>query len=244
VIGQGFEGQSGVLQLDFEPLRALVQHPPMFDRQLREAMPRRDLIREGERSRGMLLILEGWACCYKGQPDGARQVTTFLLPGDCSDAGFLLGEADHSIGAINRVLYAEIDEEQLEALGGPSATRAAWRHALVSSAINREWIVNVGRRTAYRRLAHLLCELVLRMRAAGLADGNSCDWPLTQHDLADATGLTAVHVNRTLQELRRDGLIALGGKRLDVPDLARLMRAGAFNSNYLHFYRDESVERG
>ena len=229
-----------MLQFDFEPLRQLVHGMPALARHIRETEPRRDLVREGESPRTMLLILEGWASCYKQQRDGRRQITSFLLPGDFADAGLILGETDHSIGAVNRVRYAEIDEEDLEALAGDpyELARAAWRHALVAAAINREWIVNIGRRTAYQRIAHLLCELVTRLRAAGLFEGGSCDWPPTQDDLADATGLTSVHVNRTLQLLRREGLIDLQRRRLIVPDLAALMRVGLFTSNYLHLERD------
>ena len=100
--------------------------------------------------------------------------------------------------------------------------------------MQREWTTNVGQRTAYERLAHLFCELFVRLRTVGLTDGKSCDFPPTQLDLADATGLTSVHVNRTIQELRRDGLIELHNRRLTIPDLRALMNACMFNANYLH----------
>jgi len=206
-------------------------------RHIREVAPRRDLISERERPRGVIWILDGWASIYKQLPSGCRQVTSFLIPGDLSDANvFILSEMDHSIGAVTRVRYAEIAPADFEALtdASPRIARALWKHSLVAASTAREWVLNVGQRTAYQRLAHLICEMVVKLRAAGLAEGDSYDWPLTQMDLADATGLTSVHVNRTLQQLRRDGLINLKGRRLVVPDLAALMRVGLFTPNYLH----------
>jgi CRP-like cAMP-binding protein len=104
---------------------------------------------------------------------------------------------------------------------------------LVDEAISREWIVNVGQRTGYERTAHLLCEVFFRMNAVGLAPDNSCDFPMTQHELADTVALSPVHVNRILQELRQDGLIVLRDKRLTILDLGKLKIAGIFNPNYL-----------
>jgi len=100
--------------------------------------------------------------------------------------------------------------------------------------VQREWTLNLGQRSAYERLAHLLVELYLRLKAVGRAEDGRCDFPLTQNDLADATGLTSVHVNRTLQELRRDGLIELERKQLQILDLERMMDISMFNANYLH----------
>jgi CRP-like cAMP-binding protein len=116
----------------------------------------------------------------------------------------------------------------------PRVTQALWWEALVNAAIQREWTLNLGQRTAYERIAHLLVELFCRLKSVRMTQGDSCDFPLTQNDLADAAGLTAVHVNRTLQELRRDGLIVLEHKRLTIPDLKRLAEAAMFNASYLH----------
>jgi CRP-like cAMP-binding protein len=113
-------------------------------------------------------------------------------------------------------------------------TQALWWHELVTAAIQREWTLNLGQRSAYERLAHLLVELYIRLAAVGRAQEGRCDFPLTQNDLADATGLTAVHVNRTLQELRRDELIELDRKQLRILDLKRMMDVSMFNPNYLH----------
>ena len=116
----------------------------------------------------------------------------------------------------------------------PRVTQALWWHELVTTAIQREWTLNLGQRTAYERLGHLLVELYLRLRTVGLASNGRCDFPLTQNDLGDATGLTPVHVNRTLQELRRDGLIELERRHLHILDIERLKSVSMFNPNYLH----------
>lgn len=232
----------GALQLHLEAFAKLSQQDrALIDRlirkNVREIPARRDLVREGEKPRAVNVVLEGWACRYKQLPDGRRQVVSFFLPGDLCDANvFILREMDHSIGAITRVRYAEIMPSDFEALmaQSPRVTQALWWHELVTAAVQREWTTNVGQRTAYERIAHLFCELFLKLRQVKLTDGNSCDFPLTQIDIADATGLTSVHVNRTLQELRREGLIELGGKRLTIPDLKALMNASMFNPNYLH----------
>lgn len=208
---------------------------------MREAAARRDLVREGEEPSAVNLILDGWACAYKQLPDGRRQIVSFLVPGEFGDANvFILREMDHSIGAITRVRYAEIAPAEFTALmeESPRIARALWWHALVTAAVQREWTMNVGQRTAYERIAHLICELFLKLRVVGLTDGDSCDWPLTQADIADATGLTPVHVNRTLQALRRAGLIELQARRLTIPDLGALMDAALFNPNYLHLDGD------
>jgi CRP-like cAMP-binding protein len=143
---------------------------------------------------------------------------------------------DHSIGAITRLRVAMITPDEMNTLtvGRPRITQALWWHELVTAAIQREWTLNIGQRSAYERLGHLLVELYLRLQTVGRARDGRCDFPLTQNDLADATGLTAVHVNRTLQELRGDGLIELERKQLHILDLDRLMDVSMFNPNYLH----------
>jgi CRP-like cAMP-binding protein len=205
---------------------------------VREVEPRRDLIREGDEPRHVHLLLDGWACRYKSLPDGRRQVLAFMLPGALEDSRvFLLRRMDHSIGAITRLRCAEIPPAELEALAAQSPTlaRALWRNDLVNAAIAREWVLNVGQRTAHERLAHIMCEVYFRLESVDLAENGSCDWPLTQNDLAEAAGLTSVHVNRTLQLLRGAALIDIRGRRLTILDLPRLKEAGLFTPNYLHF---------
>jgi CRP-like cAMP-binding protein len=199
--------------------------------------PRRDLIREGEEPKYVHLMVDGWACRYKTLPDGRRQVVAFFVPGDFCDLNvYILKQMDHSIGAITRLAVSDISPEEMSQLttNHPRITQALWWESLVQHAIQREWTINLGQRTAYERIAHLFVELFLRLRTVGLTRNGSCDFPLTQVDIADATGLTPVHVNRTLQELRRDNLIVLERKQLEIPDLNRLTDVAMFNPNYLH----------
>jgi CRP-like cAMP-binding protein len=198
---------------------------------------RRDVIAEGDKPRHVHLVLDGWACRYKQLPDGKRQIVDLFVPGDFCDVNvYILKAMDHSIGAITRLKVAMITPEEMNALTAerPRITQALWWHELVTAAVQREWTLNLGQRSAYERLAHLLVELYLRLRAVGRAHNGRCDFPLTQNDLAGATGLTSVHVNRTLQVLRRDGLIELERKQLQILDLPRMIDVSMFNANYLH----------
>ena len=199
--------------------------------------PRRDLISEGDKPRFVHLVLDGWACRYKQLPDGKRQIVSLFVPGDFCDINvYILKAMDHSIAAITRLKVAMITPDEMSALTSerPRVTQALWWHELVTAAVQREWTLNLGQRSAYERLAHLLVELDMRLNAVGRAQDGRCDFPLTQNDLADATGLTAVHVNRTLQELRRDGLIELERKQLHILDMERMKDVSMFNANYLH----------
>lgn len=208
-----------------------------LSRNVRTVDARRDLISEGDKPRHVHLMLDGWACRYKQLPDGKRQIVSLFVPGDFCDVNvYILKYMDHSIGAITRLRVAMITPEEMNALTAerPRITQALWWHELVTAAVQREWTLNLGQRSAYERLAHLLVELYVRLEAVHRAHNGRCDFPLTQNDLADATGLTAVHVNRTLQELRRDGLIELERKQLQILDLERMMDVSMFNPNYLH----------
>jgi CRP-like cAMP-binding protein len=198
---------------------------------------RRDLIREGDRPRGVNLILEGWAFRYKTLEDGRRQIIAFYLPGDlCGQHDYILGQMDHSVGALTQVRYVEIPREKMEALAmmSPRLTQALWWDSLVGAAIQREWTVNLGQRDAIERLSHLFCELFYRLRAVGLVEGNRCEIPLTQTDLAEATGMTPVHVNRMVQELRARGLMRWKGREFEALDLDGLCDIAMFNPAYLH----------
>jgi CRP-like cAMP-binding protein len=196
-----------------------------------------DLIREGEKPVEINLMLSGWACRHKHLEDGRRQIISFFLPGDlCDHNVFILKEMDHSVSTITPVTIAGVSREAFEeaTLKHPRITQALWWEALVAFAIQREWTVNLGQRTATERMAHLLCELFLRLQSVRMVDGNSCEFPLTQAELGEATGLSTVHVNRTLQDLRAAGIIELKGRRLIILDLDALMRQSLFNPNYLH----------
>lgn len=201
---------------------------------------RRDLIREGDRPNSVYLILQGWACRYKMLPDGRRQLLQFLLPGDLCDVhSVVLDAMDHSIGAVTELRYVEIAHDTLDEIGrhSPHLRHALWWHSMTAMAMQREWTMNIGQRCASERLAHLFCELFFRLQAVDLTDVQSCDMPVTQTDLGDATGLTSVHINRTLQNLRESGLIILKGRRLTIPDLDALRDSAMFNENYLHLGR-------
>lgn len=199
--------------------------------------PGTDIVREGDAPQTVRLVLSGWAYRYKQLPDGHRQVVALFLPGDLFDYNvFVLSEMDHSIGALCAVTLVEIPPAAVEAMMAacPRVTRALWWESLVNAAVQREWMLNLGRRMAPERLAHLFCEVFYRLRAIGLTQGDSCEMPLTQADLADVIGMTSVHVNRVLQTLRRQKLVELRGRRLTIPDLPALERAAQFNPNYLH----------
>jgi len=146
---------------------------------------------------------------------------------------------DHSIGAITSLTVAEIGREVLHGVvtTHPNITTALWWQELVSKSIQREWLVNVGQRSALERIAHVFCEMFLRLESVGLTHGFSCDFPPTQTDIADAIGLTSVHVNRSLQELRRLGLITLERQKLTINDMPALKRVALFDPNYLHHGR-------
>lgn len=202
---------------------------------------REDIVREGESPTTMSFVREGWACRYKTLEDGRRQIISFFLPGDvCDFYAFVTREMDHSIAAITPVSIAEIGRSTFDELAAnyPRLWRALQWDSMVTSAIQREWTVNLGQRDAFERLSHLLCELFVRLAAAGLTDGDACDFPLTQTDLGEATGLSTVHVNRTLRELREANLIVLKDRTLRIPDIAALKRHAMFNANYLHLDRE------
>ena len=204
---------------------------------VRTLSAREDIVHEGDKPRHVNLILEGFACRYKMLADGRRQIVAIIIPGDMCDLRmFVLKEMDHSIGALSPLKLAEISEEKLLELTESSTrlARALWWNSLVEEAIAREWTVNVGRRDALERMAHLLCEVFVRLDVVGLAEGNSCELPVTQAELGDALGLSHVHTNRTLQELRGRDLITLKGKSLTIHDLPALKDLALFNPNYLH----------
>lgn len=206
-------------------------------KRVRVVEPRRDLIREGDKPTHVHLTLQGWAARYKTLPDGKKQIVGLFVPGDFCDLNvYILKAMDHSIGAVTRLKVAAIAPEEMDELTSkyPRVTQALLWQELVTAATHREWMLNMGQRSAYERLAHLFVELYMRLRTVGLTHNGTCDFPLTQTDLAEATGLTSVHVNRMLQDLRRDGLIELERKQLRIPDLPRLMDVSMFNPNYLH----------
>lgn len=206
-----------------------------------------DLIREGARPEAIFLLIEGWAYRYKVLKDGSRQILAYLIPGDLCDIHvFMLREMDHSIGVLGDAQVIAIPPDELMEVmkRHPAIQHALWWGTLVDEATLREWLVNIGQRDAFERIAHLFCELWLRMKVVGLVDENEqFDLPLTQPEIADTMGLTAVHTNRMLQKLRGDDLIALGKGRLTILDPKRLAAVSGFRPNYLHLSDAEVADR-
>ena len=199
--------------------------------------PRQDLVREGDRPHECCLILDGFAYRYKLTESGKRQIFSFHIPGDIPDLQSLhIDVMDHSLSSLTACKALFISHEAMRDLMRqcPRIGDAFWRDTLIDAAVFREWILNLGRREAYGRIAHFLCELYVRLRAVGLTTDHAYEFPLTQAELADATGMSAVHVNRTLQELRGEGLITLQAGSLTVLDWERLKEAGEFDPAYLH----------
>lgn len=169
--------------------------------------------------------------------NGSRQIVAIHLAGDFVDLpSAFLGTADYSAQAVTRcdVAYLRHDILREIAFARPAIGRAMWQDTLIDTSIAREWIANVGRRDSRTRIAHFLCEMALRLEAAGLAAHTAWELPLTQDQIADCTGLTAVHVNRTMKALAKAGLIAHARRSVTIDDWRKLARAGDFKPGYLH----------
>ncbi|MET0373878.1 MAG: Crp/Fnr family transcriptional regulator [Rhizorhabdus sp.] len=195
------------------------------------------IVHESDHTGGLSLVHEGLAHRFRILPDGRRAILGYLLPGDfCDIRVLIMDQMDHSIGALAPSVISVFSREAVLKLLDrfPRLVRPLWRSSAEEEAIMREWVVNVGQRSALERLAHLICELHARMSAAGLTKGGSFDLPVTQSEFADSLGLSTVHVNRTLQELRRSGLLTLRGRQAVIPDIDRLRGAGMFSPTYLH----------
>ena len=196
-----------------------------------------DLIREGDTPGFVFVVLEGWAMRYKILPDGTRQIISFLMPGDFCDMHVaVLTEMDHSIGTLTPATIVTLSPEQIGNLtaSGPNLYKAFWWTQLVDEGVLRATIVSMGRRSSLERVAHLLCELSLRMRNIGLASTDHHEMPFSQVVLADAVGLTPVHVNRVVSELRRRGALETAPATLIIASLSRMAEIAGFDANYLH----------
>jgi CRP-like cAMP-binding protein len=198
------------------------------------------IVAEGDAPGCAHAIVEGFACRYKLLPDGGRQILDFLVPGDlCDGHALFLAEMDHNIATLSECLVAFIPHKTLLSLteAHPRIARALWWSSLVQESIAREWIANVGRRSADQRIAHLLSELCFRLHLVGLAHHGQYHLPIRQMDLADATGLSVVHTNRVLKKLRQAGLLDLKQNLLTVPNIQRLEEFCGFDRAYLHPHR-------
>ena len=204
-----------------------------------------DLLREDQRSTECCLILEGLACRYKVLGAGQRQILSLHLPGDIPDLMSLhLETMDHGLASLGRGRAAYIPHGAVRELCDrhPNLAATLWRDTLIDASIGRQWLAGVGRRTARERIAHLICEVLVRSRALGLTDEGAFELPMTQAELGDAAGLSTVHVNRVLQDLRRDELITWRGSSILVLDWERLHLAADFDAGYLHLLDSVGVQ--
>jgi CRP-like cAMP-binding protein len=198
---------------------------------------RQDIVRDGDKPTHCCLILDGWACRYKLLKEGRRQILSFHVAGDMPDLLSLhIPTMDHGLATVTKATVAFIPHESLRALVArhPGIASLMWRDTLIDAAIFREWMVGMGRRSAFERIAHLFCEMYMKLQAVGLADEYRCPMPITQTDLADALGLTPVHVNRVLKDMRGRALIALRSHTLVIEAWDELLRTSEFDPKYLH----------
>jgi CRP-like cAMP-binding protein len=201
------------------------------------------LTREGDVPDQCGVLGSGYAYRQKHTGDGQRQILALHIPGDPVDFQHLyLDIADHSVQMLTRGEVAFVARKDLRDLarGRPAVGNAIVLNILVESSIFREWVLNVGRRDARTRLAHVLCEFAIRMQKQGLSDGTGFELPITQEQLGDVLGLTTVHVARTLKSLETSGLINRTRRAITFPNLERLREVGDFNQRYLHLERQES----
>ena len=195
------------------------------------------LVRRGRPVNESLLLVDGWLARTRDLADGQRQITELHVAGDFSDLhGFTLKRLDHNIVTLTECRIAVFPHERLKTMleRHPHLARVYWLMTNIDASIHREWTVSLGRRSALDRMAHLMCELRVRLQVGGLSDGSSYEFPLTQQELSECLGLTAVHVNRTLQELRKRGLVTLEGRRLTILQPQLLESVAEFDPMYLY----------
>jgi CRP-like cAMP-binding protein len=228
-----------VFDLSAEERDAIINLPMT----IRDLKADQDIVRDQDRPSQCCLLLEGWAFRYKVLEGGKRQIYSFHIPGDMPDLQSLhLQVMDHSLGTLMPSKVGFIPHQTVRAFvrAQPRIGDAFWRDTLIDGAVFREWMAGIGRREAYARIAHLLCELFVRIKVVGLNDGNEFQMPITQNEIGDALGLSTVHVNRTLQELRGNGLISTRNGSVLVHDWEALRQAGEFDPTYLHL-RNEAA---
>ncbi|HYG46413.1 MAG TPA: Crp/Fnr family transcriptional regulator [Allosphingosinicella sp.] len=208
--------------------------------EIREHPGGRTIVRSGTTLSASTLLVEGIVCRYKDLADGQRQIMELHVAGDFVDLhGFLLKQLDHNVGTMTPVRVAMVPHDALRGITEthPHLGRMLWFSTLLDAAIHREKILSIGRRSALARIAHIFCELLVRLRIVALAGEAGYALPLTQADLADVTGLTSVHVNRMLKKLRDDNLLTFRGGMVTIVDWERLQRVAEFDPTYLHLER-------
>jgi CRP-like cAMP-binding protein len=205
-----------------------------------------DIISEGDKPGFSTVLLEGLICRYKTLADGERQILAFHTAGDWPDLhSYFLNHMDHALATMSPCRVAQIPHPVLRTLiqTHPRLAELLWRETMLDSAIFREWVVNLGARDAHRRTAHLFCELQTKLLALDLADEEGFELPLTQADLADAVGVSAVHINRVLQQLKRDGLVTYGRGIIAIHDWEKLQAIAGFDPGYLHMHEPLPLEQ-
>ncbi|HYD14125.1 MAG TPA: Crp/Fnr family transcriptional regulator [Allosphingosinicella sp.] len=204
--------------------------------EVKEVAADKTVVRAGERLHFSIMLLDGLLCRYKDLRDGSRQISELHVAGDFADLhGFTLKKLDHSVMTLTPCRIALAPHERIRAVATehPHLARLFWLTTNIDAAIHREWVLSLGRRTALARVAHLFCELRERLAIVGLADETGFELSLTQTDIAECMGLTPVHVNRTLRELRERGLVEFRSRRVTILDLAGLKRVAEFDPGYL-----------
>ena len=206
----------------------------------REYPADKTFIKAGQELDHSTLLLDGLMCRHKDLRDGQRQITELHVAGDFADLhSFTLQRLDHDLMTLTPCQVAIVPHERLRAITEryPHLTRVFWFGTNLDGAIHREWELSLGRRSAISRSAQLFCELRVRLAIVGLADETGYELKLTQTDLAECLGLTSVHINRTLKELREQGLLEFRGGRVSLLDLPALERVAEFDPRYLYLER-------
>lgn len=227
IMARKLECSGALSDADLDRLDTVIAEP-------RPVPARQDIIRHGERPENVHLVLDGMACRYKIMPDGRRSIMAVLVPGDICDIHIaILGRMDHGIATLSDCRIVDIPRSTVDELLGeyPRIARALFWATLVDEAVLREWLVNMGKRRSDRQMAHLLCELHLRLEAVG-RDGDRFE--ITQEQLADMLGITPVHAQRAVGTLREAGLIDWTSGRLTILDVGRLREFAEFDDDYLH----------
>ncbi|MBX4973563.1 Crp/Fnr family transcriptional regulator [Rhizobium lentis] len=200
-----------------------------------------DLVSQGSRPPFSTLLLDGFAARYKVMADGSRQITALHVAGDFVDLhAFPVKVMDHGIVALSPCHVALADHADLRAITErmPHLTRLLWLDTLVDGAIHREWIVAMGRRSKRAQIAHLVCELFMRLKVVRRTRGESFQFPLTQIEMADVLGISVVHLNKTLQALRREGVFTWENRTITIVDWERLQEIAEFDPAYLSISRE------
>ena len=211
---------------------------------VRNLPARHDIVQFGDRPGHSCLVLQGWIYRYAALAEGGRQILSFYIAGDVPDLQSLhLHRMDHNLATLTACVVAFIAHDDLRTvlLRNPVLAGTLWRDSLIDAAHYRERITSLGRRQALGRVAHLFCELYLRQRAVGLARGRSCPLAPKQAEMADALGLTSVHLNRVLRTLRGRGLVTLSGGTLTIEDWATLAKVAEFDPTFLHLANDTAI---